>query len=192
VADAKPDSDGPPAERGAQKKRGTERPSRPSASTARSSNDDKKDDNTLLPPSDGSLHIEPADPAKEASADCGLPDKDMAREAWRRNWPALCAIASGTKAFILIPIKGPLEGEVHEMRGHPSREARIVLPVKSESQLTLKQYKVNRLGFKDLKIGKGDDGRTRLRLKLLPGGGDPTFEMKDGYAKVTITIPGAN
>jgi hypothetical protein len=195
VVDGKPDADEPAVERSAEKKRGKEKPgaaaSRAGTSpSARTSPGDKNDDNALLPPSDGSLPLGPTDPSKEASVDCNLPDKDMAREAWRRNWPALCSIAPGGKASLLIPVKGSLDGEVHEIRRRPSREARIVLPRDSELRLTLKQYKMNRLGFKDLRITKTDDGRIRLRLKLLPGGGDPTFEVKDGYVKITIAAPG--
>lgn len=128
--------------------------------------------------------------AKQASADCQLPDKDIAREAWRRNWPTICPLAGGEKAFIVIPIKGIIAGEVHELRHHPSREARVVLPLETESQLTLKQYKINRFGFKELKISPMDDGRVRLRIRLQPESGDPIFDVKEGYAKITVATHG--
>jgi hypothetical protein len=140
-------------------------------------------ENAVLPPSDGSV----PEPAHQSGADCVLPEKDMAREAWRRNWPTVCAV--GDRAFVLIPIKGTTQGEVHELRHHPNREARVTLPATSESQLSMKQYKINRLGFKDLRINPMDAGGTRFRLKLDPEGGDPSFEVKDGYAKITIAPP---
>lgn len=157
---------------------------------------DARGANAPLPPSDGSdgsdgsAATTPGEPSKEANAaDCALADKDMARESWRRNWPTVCsAIASG-KAFILIPIKGPLEGESHALHRRPTREARINLPAGSGALLTMKQYKVRRLGFKELRVDIKDDGGTRLRVKLQPGAGDPLFEVKDGFAKITVAIP---
>jgi hypothetical protein len=113
----------------------------------------------------------------------------MAREAWRRNWPTLCKMADTGKAFILIPLKGSLEKATSELKRKPVREARVNLP-DAESQLTLKLYKVRRMGFKDLKIGPPDDGPgVRLRVRLQPGAGDPVFEVKDGYAKITVAMP---
>jgi hypothetical protein len=119
--------------------------------------------------------------------DCSLPDKDIARESWRRNWPTLCKGAEADRVSLFIPLKGTLDGETHELR-QASHEVRINLPA-GESLLTLRQYKVRRSGFKDLRILPTDSGGTRLRLKLSSGTGEPSFEMKDGYAKITITAP---
>lgn len=130
------------------------------------------------------------DGGPQASPDCALAEKDMAREAWRRNWPTICPVADTGKAFILIPIKGSLENAIWELRRKPAREARVILPA-AESQLTLKLYKLRRMGFKDLKIGPTDDGSgTRLRVRLLPGAGDPVFDVKESYAKITVAVPG--
>jgi hypothetical protein len=145
-----------------------------------------KEDNTPLPPSDGSA----SGGNKDGSADCALPEKDIAREAWRRNWPTICAVGATGKAFILIPLKGALEGEIHELRRRPTREARVVLPAGAESLLTMKQYKVKKMGFKELRVSASEGGGSRLRVKLQPGAGDPVFEIKDGYAKITISTPG--
>ena len=123
----------------------------------------------------------------EPAPDCTLPDKDIARESWRRNWPTQCTIADGEKAFLIIPIKGSVDGEIHELRRRPNREARVNLPG-AESLLTMKQYKLRRLGFKELRIAM-DEGGTRLRAKLLNGAGDPLFEVKDGYVKITVGLP---
>jgi hypothetical protein len=150
-----------------------------------------KVENAVLPPSDGSAPapVESSkDKEKASEADCILAEKDMAREAGRRNWPTICPIVSSGKAFILIPIKGSIDGEVHELRRRPKREARVTLPAGSESQLTMKQYKVKKLGFKELWISNDESG-ARLRLKLQPGAGDPVFEIKDGYAKITVATP---
>lgn len=147
-----------------------------------------KQENVPLPPSDGTNVAMESSKDKEGTVDCALAEKEMAREAWRRNWPTVCPIASSGKAFILIPIKGSIEGETHELRRRPDREARVTLPAGSESQLTLKQYKVKRLGFKELRVSQDGSGAT-LRVKLLPGAGDPVFEVKDGYAKITVATP---
>jgi hypothetical protein len=126
--------------------------------------------------------------ASEATADCTLAEKDIAREAWRRNWPTICPVAEGEKAFIVIPIKGAIDGAIVELRRKPNREARVSLP-EAESLLTMKQYKLRRLGFKELKIGPMDETGTRFRVKLQTGAGDPVFEVKDGYAKITVATP---
>lgn len=132
-----------------------------------------------------------ADGGEDNSADCALPEKDMAREAWRRNWPTICTIADTGKGFILIPVKGPVQNAVVELKRKPVREARVSLP-QAESQLTLKLYKLKKLGFKDLKVGPIDESAgtgTRLRVRLMPGAGDPVFDVKDGYAKITVATP---
>jgi len=134
---------------------------------------------------------ENADGGDDNIADCALAEKDMAREAWRRNWPTICSIGDTGKGFILIPVKGPVQNAVVELKRKPVREARVNLP-QAESQLTLKLYKLKKLGFKDLKVGPFDDGAgtgTRLRVRLMPGAGDPVFDVKDGYAKITVATP---
>ena len=134
---------------------------------------------------------EPSGPdgGNESDPDCTMADKDIAREAWRRNWPTLCKVGDTGKAFILIPIKGSIEKANGDLKRKPVREARVTLP-EAESQLTLKLYKIRRMGFKDLKIGPPEDGPgVRLRVRLLPGAGDPIFEIKDGYAKITVAMP---
>jgi hypothetical protein len=134
---------------------------------------------------------ENGDGGEDNIADCALPEKDMAREAWRRNWPTICAIADTGKGFILIPVKGPVQNAVVELKRKPVREARVNLP-QAESQLTLKLYKLKKLGFKDLKVGPIDESAgtgTRLRVRLMPGAGDPVFDVKDGYAKITVATP---
>jgi hypothetical protein len=177
----------------------TQRQERPETSTkddggaARSpgSVEDPSRGNSPLARADESANAAGGEPGKEAAAaDCALPDKDLARESWRRNWPAVCSVSGSGKAFILMPIKGPLEGENHALHRRPTREARVNLAAGAESLLTLKQYKVNRLGFKELRVDTSDNGRNRLRVKLLPGAGDPVFEVKDGYAKITVAVPG--
>ena len=132
-----------------------------------------------------------ADGGEDNSADCALPEKDMAREAWRRNWPTICALGDTGKGFILIPVKGPVQNAVVDLKRKPVREARVNLP-QAESQLTLKLYKLKKLGFKDLKVGPSDESGgtgTKLRVRLMPGAGDPVFDVKDGYAKITVATP---
>jgi len=150
-------------------------------------------DDTKAAAADGAAPApaENADGGEDNSADCALPEKDMAREAWRRNWPTICALADSGKGFILIPVKGPVQNAVVELKRKPVREARVSLP-QAESQLTLKLYKLKKLGFKDLKVGPIDESAgtgTRLRVRLMPGAGDPVFDVKDGYAKITVATP---
>lgn len=155
---------------------------------------DSREDNAPMPPSDGTASSAPlgaTEKAKEGNADCDLSEKDMAREAWRKNQPAICAV-SAKKAFMLIPIKGSIEGETHQLHRKPVREARVILPAGSESLLTMKQYKVKRLGFKELRVNATEQGGTRLRIKLQAGAGDPVFDVKDGYAKITVATPAKN
>jgi len=45
------------------------------------------------------------------------------------------------------------------------------------------------MGFKDLRVLPDDSKGTRLRIKLQAGAGDPVFEVKEGYAKITIAVP---
>jgi len=142
-------------------------------------------------PPDGGAAVANGGDNDKNPPDCSLPDKDIAREAWRRNWPTVCATSDGDKAFMIIPIKGSLDKENHELRRKPTREARVNLP-NAESLLTMKQYKVKKLGFKELRLGSGDDGGTRVRLKLLPAAGDPVFDVKDGYVKVTVAVSGSS
>ena len=47
---------------------------------------------------------------------------------------------------------------------------------------------MKKLGFKELWVSNEESG-ARLRLKLQPGAGDPVFEIKDGYAKITVATP---
>jgi hypothetical protein len=140
------------------------------------------------PPADAGVAAG-ADAGTDSNPDCALAEKDMAREAWRRNWPTTCLVGDTGKAFILIPIKGSIDNGTWELRRKPVREARVNLP-QAESQLTLKLYKLKRMGFKDLKIGGMDDGNgTRFRVRLQNGAGDPVFDVKDGYAKITVATP---
>jgi hypothetical protein len=125
--------------------------------------------------------------------DCTLGDKEISREAWRRNWPIVCKAAAGEKVAIFIPLKGSLDGETHEVRQRPTREVRINLPA-GESLLTMRLYKLRRMGIVDLRVlpWEGKAHGTRLRLKLQPGEVDPVLEIKDGYAKITLDTPATN
>lgn len=127
---------------------------------------------------------------EHAAPDCTLPDKDIAREAWRRNSPTLCRGVEDDRVSLFIPLKGTLDGETHELR-QAIHEVRINLPA-GESLLTLRQYKVRRSGFKDLRIIPTDSGGTHLRLKVSSSTGEASFDMKDGYAKITIPAPRAS
>jgi hypothetical protein len=112
----------------------------------------------------------------------------MAKEAWRRNKPTLCTLAGGAKASLIIPIKGSLENASYELKGRPNREVRVNLP-EGSSLLTLKLYKLRRLGFRDLRVYRSDNA-AHLRAKLAPGAGDPVVEIRTGYIKITVPVKG--
>jgi hypothetical protein len=64
----------------------------------------------------------------------------------------------------------------------------VLLPG-AEALLTMKQYKLKSAGFVNLRVQPGEGGGTRLRLRLQPGAGEPVFDIRDGYVKVTVSTP---
>ena len=118
-------------------------------------------------------------------------DKDLARESWRRNKPDLSV--SGSKASILIPIKGSSADGAYKFIRR-TRTVVITLP-NATSLNTMHFYKLKRDGFHALwtdqpeKDAKPSDG-TKLRLVLaVPA--DPVVEMSDDFVRVTIARPEA-
>jgi hypothetical protein len=111
-------------------------------------------------------------------------DKEVARDAWRKNLPDVSAEPG--KAAILIPIKGSLEGATYHVTAKP-RSVLIMLP-KGESMITMPFYGVRHDGFRQLWIKKDDQAGTSIRV-VLADAGEPQVEIKDEFVRVTVRRP---
>jgi hypothetical protein len=108
-------------------------------------------------------------------------DKEVARDAWRKNLPDIAAEPG--KASMLIPIKGSIEGSTYHVTAKP-RSVLITLP-KGESMITMPFYNVRHDGFRQLWIKKDDETGTVIRV-VLGDGIDPQVEIKDEFVRVTV------
>jgi hypothetical protein len=125
----------------------------------------------------GSTVAKPAaPPPKDRSA-----DKEVARDAWRKNLPDVSSEAG--KAAMLIPIKGSIDGATYHVTGKP-RSVLITLP-KGESMITMPFYAVRHDGFRQLWIKKDDQTGTSIRV-VLAEASDPQVEIKDEFVRVTV------
>jgi len=122
--------------------------------------------------------------AKPAVAHEKGADKDVARDAWRKNLPDVSTEPG--KAAMLIPIKGSIEGATYHVTAKP-RSVLVVLP-KGESMITMPFYSVKHDGFRQLWIKKDDETGTTLRI-VLGEASDPQVEIKDDFVRVTIRRP---
>ncbi len=141
---------------------------------------------------------------KSAATDDGLPaapaattdkngekqsDKDVAREAWRRNLPDVSV--DGPRATLLIPLKGSSEGATFHVTNRP--HAVVVKLPRAASMITMRLYRVEREGFRLVRINQAEkdaqpeDG-TELKISLTDSGG-PDVEIKDDYVRVTVRRP---
>ena len=134
-------------------------------------------------------------PAAE-DADGGRPidkqrqaDKDLAREAWRRNRPDISV--SGTKTSIMVPIKGSIKGADFKIIDK-KRKVIVTLP-KAVSMVTMRFYSLKHPSFKKVWIDQDEanaqpaDG-TKLRF-ILSDSFDPQVEITDDFVRVTIRRP---
>ena len=118
-------------------------------------------------------------------------DKDLAREAWRHNRPDLSV--DGPRAALLIPIKGSSEGATFKVTNNP-HAVTVKLP-QAASMITMRLYKVDREGFRLVRINqaekdaKPEDG-TELKISLTDLG-PPQVEIKDDFVRVTVRRPSA-
>jgi hypothetical protein len=112
-------------------------------------------------------------------------DKDVAREAWRKNQPDISV--DGGKATMIIPIKGSIDGATYHVTTKP-RSVLVTLP-KGESMITMPYYPLKRDGFRQLWIKKDEQsGATVLRI-VLGDVSDPQADIKDDYVRVTVRRP---
>jgi puromycin-sensitive aminopeptidase len=117
-------------------------------------------------------------------------DKDLAREAWRKNLPDVSV--DGQRATLLIPLKGSSQGATFHVTNRP--HAVVVKLPRAASMITMRLYRVEREGFRLVRINqaekdaKAEDG-TELKISLADSGG-PDVEIKDDYVRVTVRRPG--
>jgi len=116
-------------------------------------------------------------------------DRDLAREAWRRNRPDISI--AGAKTSILIPIKGSIKGADFKI-SDKRRLVTVTLP-KAVSMVTMRVYNLKHPSFKKLWIDQDEanaqpaDG-TKMRL-ILGQTLDPQVEITDDFVRVTIRRP---
>ena len=136
-------------------------------------------------PSTQAKPVPPAPPpARPDAAHEKVADKDVARDAWRKNLPDISTEPG--KAAMLIPIKGSIEGATYHVTVKP-RSVLIALP-KGESMITMPFYSVKHDGFRQLWIKKDDESGTNLRV-VLGEASEPQVEIKDDFVRVTIRRP---
>lgn len=112
-------------------------------------------------------------------------EKDVAREAWRKNQPDISV--DGGKATMIIPIKGSIDGATYHVTTKP-RSVLVTLP-KAESMITMPYYPLKRDGFRQLWIKKDEQsGATVLRI-VLGDVSEPQADIKDDYVRVTVRRP---
>ncbi len=118
-------------------------------------------------------------------------DKDLAREAWRRNLPDLRV--DGPRASLLIPLKGSTEGATFHVTNKP--HAVVVKLPQAASMITMRLYKIDREGFRLVRINqsekdaKAEDG-SELKISLSDLG-PPEVEIKDDFVRITVRRPSA-
>jgi hypothetical protein len=141
---------------------------------------------------------EPSKPAADSEANeatgdrkpSDKQDKDLAREAWRRNRPDISII--GNKTAIMVPIRGSIRGASFKVFNNP-RSVHVTQP-KAVSMVTLRVYNMKHPLFRKVWIDQDeanaqpDDG-TKLRFVLSPQTYDPQVEITDDFVRVTIRRP---
>jgi hypothetical protein len=128
----------------------------------------------------------PALPGTAAVASDKPSDKDIAREAWRRNLPDISS-SEETKASILIPIKGSIEGATYHVSTKP-KSVVVNLP-KADALITMRFYKIKREGFRNLWILKQEEGEGTTVKLMLGEATAPQVEIKDDYVRINVRKP---
>jgi len=154
-----------------------EKPAAPEKATA-AEPEDKKEPTEDSAPS-ASKATTAADKQRQA-------DKDLAREAWRRNRPDVSV--SGNKAALLIPIRGSIKGA--DFKIVDKRRTVVVTLPKAVSMVTMKVYNLKHPSFRRIWIDQDEanaqpeDG-TKLRVTLSQTL-DPQVEITDDFVRVTV------
>jgi len=113
-------------------------------------------------------------------------DKDLAREAWRRNRPDVSSAAN--KTSVLIPIKGSSAGSSSKVL-RKTRTVVVTLP-KAVAMITMRVYNLKHPVFhrvwidQDEANAKPEDG-SKLRF-ILGQTYDPQVEITDDFVRVSV------
>ena len=130
---------------------------------------------------------EPEESAATTAAGKALQqDKDLAREAWRRNRPDVTSAAN--KTSVLIPIKGSSKGSSSKVL-RKTRTVVVTLP-KAVAMITMRVYNLKHPVFhrvwidQDEANAKPEDG-SKLRI-ILGQTYDPQVEITDDFVRVSV------
>ena len=113
-------------------------------------------------------------------------DKDLAREAWRRNRPDVTSAAN--KTSVLIPIKGSSKGSSSKVL-RKTRTVVVTLP-RAVAMITMRVYNLKHPVFhrvwidQDEANAKPEDG-SKLRI-ILGQTYDPQVEITDDFVRVSV------
>ncbi len=126
------------------------------------------------------------DSASRTAPDGPQADKDIARAAWRANWPDIRAV--GPRASIIIPIKGSAKGGSYRFFAK-TRAIAVTLP-HGASLNTMRFYRLDQEGFRALWIFQDENNAlpedgTKLRLTL-DVAATPQVELYDDFVKITV------
>lgn len=117
------------------------------------------------------------------SAKTDAPEKDIARQAWRKNLPDLSD--DPRRSSLLIPIRGSIEGATYHFI---EKQKGVILTLPSaESMITMPFYRLKHDSFRTLWIQQGAGEPTSIRLMLGATVIKPEVEIRDGFARVTVT-----
>ena len=125
----------------------------------------------------------PPDAPSVQPVKASLGEKDIAREAWRRNLPDIAE--DERHATLLIPIRGLTQGATYRLI-EKSRGVVLNLP-KAESMITMPFYRLKNGAFTTLWIKQDQGAPTEIRLMLAKSVIKPEVEIKDGLVRVTVT-----
>jgi hypothetical protein len=129
------------------------------------------------------------DAAPRVAPDGLQADKDIARAAWRANWPDIRVL--GPRASIIIPIKGSAKGGSYRFFVK-TRAIAVTLP-HAASLNTMRFYRLDQEGFRALWIFQDEHNAlpeegTKLRLRL-DVAAVPQVDLYDDFVKITIHGP---
>jgi hypothetical protein len=130
-----------------------------------------------------------ADDSARTAPDGPQADKDIARAAWRANWPDIRAV--GPRSSIIIPIKGSAKGGAYRFSAK-ARTISVTLP-HGASLNTMRFYRLDQGGFRALWIFQDENTAlpeegTKLRLTL-DVAATPQVDLYDDFVKITIRGP---
>ena len=115
-------------------------------------------------------------------------DKDLAREAWRRNRPDISV--AGAKTSLLVPIKGSIKGADFKILDKRASVA-VTLP-RAVSMVTMRVYNLKHprsRGSGSIRMRRTRSRRTERCALILAQSLDPQVEITEDFVRVTIRRP---